>query len=288
MNKSIFIGFEDEVRMINMTSLVPNKLLPKSVSKTAKYHQIDQSIKEIGLVEPIVVYPIADETDKYVIVDGHIRYWALKNHGESSVMCLVSKDDESYTYNKRISRLSSVQEHFMILKAIDKGVSEDRIAKVLNVNIRTIRLKRSLLNGISPEVVDYIKNITIPAATIRSLKRVKPARQLEIIELLTNMGTYRSQLAKAIVKRTPVEQLVNQPKKVIKPELHFEVEQDIGSLIKETNRVKEKSGENLVQLVAIGGYLNRLLVNKRIRDYISRNFPADLQKLDEVISSVRH
>jgi len=31
---------------------------------------------------------------------------------------LISTDDEAFTYNKRISRLSAVQEHRMIAKAI--------------------------------------------------------------------------------------------------------------------------------------------------------------------------
>ena len=35
------------------------------------------------------------------------------------VPCLISKDDEAFTYNKRINRLATVQEHYMILKAIE-------------------------------------------------------------------------------------------------------------------------------------------------------------------------
>jgi len=287
MNKIVNMGFESDVQIVNISSLIPNKLLPETVSKTAKYKQIEQSIKEIGLVEPLVVHPLADELGKYIIIDGHVRYWALKKFGASDALCLIAKDDESYTYNKRINRLSSVQEHFMIMAAIGKGVSEDKIAIVLNVNISTIRQKRNLLNGICPKVVEFIKNITIPAQTVRLLRKVKPARQMEIIELLTHMGTYKADLARAIVKRTPIELFARKPVKAKKADLHFEVEHDIDSLIKETNRVKEKSGGNLVKLVAIGGYLNRLLDNKRIRDYISKNFPNEIQQLDEVISAVQ-
>jgi hypothetical protein len=35
----------------------------------------------------------------------------------------VSTDDEAFTYNKRISRIAPIQEHRMILKAIERGVS---------------------------------------------------------------------------------------------------------------------------------------------------------------------
>lgn len=287
MNKLVTLGFENHVLNIHIGSLIPNKLLPKAVSKTTKYQQIEKSIEEIGLVEPLVVHPVIDEDEKYIIIDGHIRYWALKKLGKLNALCLIAKDDESYTYNKQINRLSSVQEHFMIMAAVDKGVSEDKIAKVLNLNAGTIRKKRNLLNGICPKVVEFIKNITIPAQTICLLRKVKPERQMEIIELLTHMGTYKSDLANAIIKRTPAELFKHKPRKTKKPDLQFEVEHDINALIKETDRVKEKSGGNLVKLVAIGGYLSRLLDNKKVRDYISRNFPTELQQLDEVISSVQ-
>ncbi len=44
-------------------------------------------------------------------------------------------------YNKHISRLATVQEHRMITKAIERGVSEKRIAKALNIRIETLRPK---------------------------------------------------------------------------------------------------------------------------------------------------
>ena len=49
---------------------------------------------------------------------------ALKELGRECVSCLVSRDDEAYTYNKYINRLSAIQEHCMILKALQAGVSE--------------------------------------------------------------------------------------------------------------------------------------------------------------------
>ena len=44
---------------------------------------------------------------------------------------MSSFNDRSYTYNKRINRLAAVQEHRMIVRAVDRGVSEERIAEAL-------------------------------------------------------------------------------------------------------------------------------------------------------------
>ena len=46
----------------------------------------------------------------------------------------------------------------MILKAIERGVSEDRIAAVLDVDVARIRIKRDLLNGIAPEATELLKD----------------------------------------------------------------------------------------------------------------------------------
>ena len=54
------------------------------------------------------------------------------------VPCLIAKDFETYTYNHRINRFSTVQEHYMLRRAIDKGVSKERLARVFNVNLSTL------------------------------------------------------------------------------------------------------------------------------------------------------
>lgn len=56
----------------------------------------------------------------------------MRDRGVAEIACLISTDDEAFTYNKRVNRIAIIQEHKMILKAIEKGVSEERIAKSLN------------------------------------------------------------------------------------------------------------------------------------------------------------
>lgn len=95
----------------------------------------------------MIVFSRDGKSDTYLLLDGHIRLEALKQLGETHARCLISTDDEAYTYNKRISRMATLQEHAMILKAIRNDVSEERIAKVLKVDVASIRQKRDLLSG---------------------------------------------------------------------------------------------------------------------------------------------
>ena len=114
---------------------MPSKKVPDGVMTTRKFKQILSSIKEIGLIEPLSIIPTDDQNETFLLLDGNLRVLALKELGEDQAPCLIAKDFETYTYNHRINRLSTVQEHYMLRRAIDKGVSKERLARAFNVNL---------------------------------------------------------------------------------------------------------------------------------------------------------
>ena len=144
-------AFQSTILTLPLTDITPLKDLNPRVRVTAKYKQIAASLKHVGLIEPIVVFQAADR--KYWILDGTLRYDILKAEGTvSEVQCLLATDDESYNYNKRVNYLPPIAEHAMILKALSNGVTEERIAESLDVDVAAIRKKRRLLDGICEEV----------------------------------------------------------------------------------------------------------------------------------------
>jgi ParB-like chromosome segregation protein Spo0J len=137
------------------------RVIGPTAKASRKYTQIAASIREVGIVEPPVVAPDRGTRGKHLRLDGHLRIEILKDNGEIEVVCLVSTDDEAFTYNKRISRIAILQEHKMIVKAIERGVSEQRIAKALDVDVPSLRAKVRLLKGICPEVAEMLRIISI-------------------------------------------------------------------------------------------------------------------------------
>lgn len=55
------------------------------------YGAIRASSKEVGMIEPLMVHPHRASTGKYILVDGHLRYFALKELGETEAECVVSE-----------------------------------------------------------------------------------------------------------------------------------------------------------------------------------------------------
>jgi ParB-like chromosome segregation protein Spo0J len=205
-------AFEETQLRIPIAQIQPLKLVTPAIKKTPKYLQIVASIREVGLVEPPVVARDRSDPGKYLLLDGHLRIDVLKDMGESDVTCLISIDDEAFTYNKRVNRLAMIQEHRMIVKAVQRGVPEERIAKALNVDVQSIVRKRKLLDGICPEVAEILKDQHIAIATFTELRKLVPLRQIEAAELMVAMNKFTINYAKSLVAATPQEQLVETDK----------------------------------------------------------------------------
>ncbi|MBX9845202.1 MAG: ParB N-terminal domain-containing protein [Xanthobacteraceae bacterium] len=286
---TVAMGFEQARLRIAIDQIVPLKIISSAIKKTPKYTQIAASIREVGLVELPVVARDRGEPGKYLLLDGHLRIDVLKDMGHSEVTCLISTDDEAYTYNKRVNRLAIVQEHRMILKAVERGVPEDRIAKALNVDVQNIVRKRRLLEGICPEVADILKDKHIAIHTFTELKKMLPLRQIEAAELMVAMNKFTTNYARSLVAATPQGQLVEQdkPKRVkgLSDEQIAMMERESVSLQREF-RIAEKSyGTDHLDLVLTNGYIAKLLGNARVVRYLAQHHQdilAEFQRLAEM------
>ena len=103
----------------------------------------------------------------------------------------------------------------MILNVIRKGVSEERLARALNVDISNIRLKRNLLVGICPEAAELLKDRHVPLRVFGELRFLKPLRQVDAVQNMITMNRFSVSYAKSLVASTPDEDLVaGRPRKV--------------------------------------------------------------------------
>jgi ParB-like chromosome segregation protein Spo0J len=269
------MAFEENEVRIAIADIRPLKLISGEIKNTPKYAQIVTSIREVGLVEPLVVARDRSERGKYLLLDGHLRIEILKDIGEAEVVCLLSTDDEAFTYNKRINRIAIIQEHRMILKASERGVSDERIAKTLNVDVQTIRKKRHLLDGVCTEAADILKDKNITIQTFSELKKMAPLRQIEAAELMVAMNKYTISYAKSLLAATPQSQLVEstKPKRVkgLSQEQIALMECESVNLEREF-RIAEKSyGTDHLDLVLTTRYLGKLIGNSRIARYLAQH-----------------
>lgn len=198
ISSAIKLAFEMDTISLSLVDIIPIKPTPKDIDKNAKFGKIISSIQEVGIIESPAVSPDSSAKGKYILLDGHLRIEALKRLGINKVSCLISKDDEAFTYNKFINRLSSIQEHKMIVEAVKRGVPEHKIAQALNVNVTLIIRKRNLLDGICAEVAEMLKDKMVSGSIFEILRKLKPIRQIEVVTMMEDAGIYSMSYAKAL------------------------------------------------------------------------------------------
>jgi hypothetical protein len=286
------MAFEGKASRIDIADIQPLRLVSPTVKKTTKYAQIVASIREVGIIEPPVVARDRALPGKYLLLDGHLRIEVLKDMGETEVVCLISTDDEAFTYNRRVSRLAIIQEHRMILKAIERGVPEGRIAKALNVDVKTLQQKKRLLDGICPEAVELLKDKHVPTNAFWALKKMAPIRQIEAAELMIAMNRYTISYTRSLLAATPQAHLVDtqKPKAVkgISDEQMALMERESANLGRELKMAEQSYGTDHLDLVLAKGYLAKLLGNARVIRYLAQHHQeilSEFQKIAELESS---
>ena len=280
------LAFEQTSLRIPLEEIELLRAVTPAIKQSVKYGQIAASIREVGIIEPPVVVRLPGNRDRYRLLDGHIRIDILKERGDKDVVCLVATDDEAITYNKRISRMAIVQEHKMILKAMEKGVSEERLARALNVNITSIRNKRRLLDGICDEVAKLLQDRMVPINTFRELKKLRPMRQIEVAETMIAMNKFSWPYAQSLVAATPQHQLVSEQRKSIRglsEEQLEHLEREATNIDREFRMIEQSYGIDHLDLVLAMGYLARLTENVRVVHHLARHHPELLAEFQRII-----
>ena len=283
--KRVKWAFEAEVLSIPLGVIDPSKTIQEKVKRSVKFARISASIAEVGLVEPLVVS--RESTGRYRLLDGHARLLVLLRAGAADARCLVALDDEAFTYNKRISHLATIQEHYMIIKALEKGASEARIAASLNLDVEAIRKRRMLLDGICPQVVDLLKKRSVNIGVFSALRRMRPLRQIEVVELMIAAGNVTAGYAKVLLAGTRQVDLVN-PEKArkavgLRPDQLERMQREMEAVQTDFKAVEKTFGSNVLELVVATGYLGRLIQNRQVQDYLEEKHPEFLTQFRSIV-----
>jgi hypothetical protein len=287
-NPKVKAAFDQQVVMLPVQNIVVQREILPWYRKRRTYLQISASLEQVGLIEPLVVFPKGP--NEYLLLDGHVRLDILKRNGATEVRAIFSTDDEAYTYNKRVNHAPPVAQHFMILKALKNGVSEERIATALNVDVGSIRKRRDMLDGICPEAIELLRNSHMTADAFAVLRKMKPIRQIEAADYMLAGGNYTVLFAKALLEVTPPELLVEVPKsrkldaQSAGSRVMFEQETDF--LVRDLKAVEDSYGTDILLLTVSCRYVQRVLENDRLERHLTKHHPDILNTLRGLLSEI--
>ncbi|MGR0184093.1 plasmid partitioning protein RepB C-terminal domain-containing protein [Azospirillum aestuarii] len=289
-------GFEGKTITVPVDHILPTRKLGKDIRQSPKYRTILATIREVGIIEPLAVHPegrgTGEDDRHYILLDGHLRLEALKELGGTEAVCLVSTDDEGFTYNRRINRLSPIQEHEMILKGIEMGLAPERIAQSFDINVERIRERQQLLKGIAPEVVTMLKDRMVSQGVFAVLRKMKPMRQIVAAEMMVSASRFTVNYARMILATTRPEQLVDsrkpKPAAGVTPEDIARMEREMEKLHQDYRVVEDTLGETMLVLVVAKGFMTKLLGNAAVAAYLAKHhgdIVGELKRIMEAVAS---
>lgn len=283
--RDFILGFEPELLVVQIAVLMPVKTLRPTLKASHMYAQISQSIREIGLVEPPVIARDPATPGRYLLLDGHLRIEILKDLGRTDVECLVSTDDEAMTYNRSINRISPVMQRAMILRALERGVPEAKIAAAMSLEAASVKRRVKMLDGICAEAVSQLNDRHCPLSVFDILRKMKPLRQMAAAELMIQHNNFSVAYASAILAGTPVADLVAGSKptpKNVTPAAMARLERELDNLQSAVGEVQESFSRDNLHLTVAKGYLKKLLANRPVYQFLTDNYPELLEQFQTI------
>ncbi len=152
------------VNKLSVSDLVRNKLQPRKIFDQENLEELTNSIKERGVIQPIIVRNSQDHTDKYEIIAGERRWLAAQNAGLHEVPVVITEADDlkslEFAIVENVQRhdLNSIEEANGYQKLIDQfGYDQEKVAKFIGKSRSHISNCLRLLT-LPKEVIALIEN----------------------------------------------------------------------------------------------------------------------------------
>lgn len=185
-----------EIQNINIDLILPNRFQPRLVFDEKSLNELAESIKEHGLLEPIIVRQL---NDKYEIIAGERRYKAATLAGLTTIPAIVKNLNDyksaqvAIVENVQRRNLNPIEEAKSYKRILEKGqITQEELAKQLSVSQSTIANKLRLLN-LDKNVQQALSENKISERHARSLLKIDSnQKQNEILtKVINNKMTVR-------------------------------------------------------------------------------------------------
>ena len=152
------------VNKLSVSDLVRNKLQPRKIFDQENLEELTNSIKERGVIQPIIVRDSRDHANKYEIIAGERRWLAAQNAGLHEVPVVITEADDlkslEFAIVENVQRhdLNSIEEANGYQKLIDQfGYDQEKVAKFIGKSRSHISNCLRLLT-LPKEVIILIEN----------------------------------------------------------------------------------------------------------------------------------
>ena len=208
------------IQKINISQIIPNPSQPRKNFKNEELKELSSSIKNQGLIQPIIVKPTGD--NQFQIIAGERRWRACQLNEMHEVDCVVKDLDEKNVLEAAL--IENIQRE-------DLNVIEEANAYKGLIDIK--KINNEGLSKLIGKSSSYVSNI------LRLLELDKKIQQM-VIDGVLSMGHTRALIG--------VPDAVNKAKEIIDKKLSVREVEKITSEFKKNKKKKTYKDPNITDL----------------------------------------
>ena len=191
---------EPQKNQLAISDLVPNKYQPRKIFDETNLEELTNSIKERGMIQPIIVRKSNEEKDKFEIIAGERRWLAAQRAGLHDVPIVLTQADDLKSLEFAI--VENVQRHD--LNPLEEAQGYKRLIDEFSYDQEKVS---KFIGKSRSHITNSLRLLTLPDDVIKLIETQKlTAGHAKILVSLNNASFVA---AKIVEKKLSVRQAEN-------------------------------------------------------------------------------
>ena len=256
---------EIKTNKLSLSDIVPNKFQPRKNFEEENLEDLTNSIKERGVIQPIIVRQSSSQNSKYEIIAGERRWLAARKAGLHDIPVVITEADDlkslefAIVENVQRQDLNPLEEAQGYKRLIDEfSYDQERVSKFIGKS-------RSY-------IANSLRLLTLPLEVIKLIEKQKiSAGHAKILVGLDNAAFIANKIIEKKLSVRKTEQLIN----ILKNKKNFR------------NNTKDPNIENLTLSIVEKIGLNVIIKNNKKNKGTITFAYQDLDQLNKIIEIVK-
>ena len=166
---------ENKTNKLSLSEIIPNKYQPRKNFDNENLDDLANSIRERGIIQPIIVRESNSENSKYEIIAGERRWIAARRAGLHDIPVIITEADDlkslEFAIVENVQRhdLNPLEEAQGYKRLIDEfAYDQEKVSKFIGKSRSYITNSLRLLN-LPPEILEFIEEKKLTAGHAKIL-----------------------------------------------------------------------------------------------------------------------
>ena len=191
---------ETQKNHLSISDLIPNKYQPRKIFDESNLEDLTNSIKERGMIQPIIVRKSSDDKSKFEIIAGERRWLAAQRAGLHNVPVVITEADDLKSLEFAI--VENVQRHD--LNPLEEAQGYKRLIDEFSYDQEKVS---KFIGKSRSHITNSLRLLSLPKEVIKLIEAQKiTAGHAKILVGLENAGFIAN---KIVEKKLSVRQVEN-------------------------------------------------------------------------------